>query len=413
MKEFTLIFVCLLLLSITGQAQSGGANNWLSFVVQAEGRPGGTSTSWERVQRLEVSKRVGQAAGQDNTAGLIRFNPQDKEVRFTFSNFTINGAWFLPSEISVEYQEDGRNIGPIKALPGAGNSDYFQMTLRFREKTDRSLLSVRLIGRVSGQFVKDTVNTLLMWGSGETAPANIQVSYLDNYNNGLTAKSPYTDGAPASYGANQGRIETSTRAFAIQLGAYTVLPDSRQFSAAAPYGQVYSRRIGGLDYVRVGPYNDAAQAQQFLQRIRASFPEAYIVMEEPVPQASAAPTVAPFTTTSPYGQPSQYGAVANSSRLPATNTLTIKGETASSYILPASITGYAIQLASYKKEENAAEVVDRLKQKGLSDLYVWKKDGNNRVVIAPFPNKKDASNYLTTLKSQYAQEGIVVYIDSQ
>ena len=408
MKEYTLIFACFLLLSITGRAQSGGTNNWLSFVIQAEGRPGGNTTSWERVQRLEVSKLVGLAAGQGNTAGLIRFNPQDKEVRFTFSNFTINGAWFSPSEISIEYQEDGRNIGPVKALPGAGNSDYFQMTLRFREKTDRSLLSVRLVGRVSGQFVKDTINTLLMWGSGETAPSNIQVSYLDNNNNALAAKSPYAGAAPASYGATQSRIETTARAYAIQLGAYTILPDSRQFSAAAPFGQVYSRRIGSLDYVRVGPYNDAAQAQQYLQLIRSSFPEAYIVMEEPAAPPSAAPAV------SPYGQPSQYGAV-DSPRLPATSNLAVKGAAAasSSYILPASITGYALQLASYSKEENAVEVVGRLKQKGLSGLYVWKKDGNNRVVIAPFPNKRDASNYLATLKSQYAQEGIVVYIDSQ
>ncbi|MCO6488062.1 MAG: SPOR domain-containing protein [Phaeodactylibacter sp.] len=397
MKKLTIIFASLLLFSLNGRGQSG---NWLSFVVQADARPGGGS-SWQQAQRLEVSKRVGTAfAGQNATAGVIRLAPGDKEVRFTFSNFTVNGAWFSPSEVAIEYQEDGRTIGPVRALPGAGSSDYFQMTLRFREKTSRSLLSIRLTGRASSQFVKDTISTLLVWGGSDAETGDLQVSYLGADNRDVSARSPYAV-APASYGVNQSRITTAAGAFAIQLGAYSVIPDIRQFSAAAAYGQVYSRRIGGLNYVRVGPYQDANLAQQYLGRIRASFPEAYVVLEEEAAPAPAAGTYSAFS------QPSQYSD-AVSPRLPATTA--VKGALESSR-LPAGISGYAIQLASYSKEENAAAFAGRLKERGVSDVYVWVKGENNRVVIAPFSSKSSASGYLATLKSQYGQDGIVTYID--
>ncbi|MCO6480078.1 MAG: SPOR domain-containing protein [Phaeodactylibacter sp.] len=402
MKELAIIFIALFFLPVAGPAQAAGSNNWLSFILQAEARPGGNS-AWDRVQRLEVSKRAGAPAGQENTAGAIRLDPEDKEVRFTFSNFTLNGAWFSPGEVVVEYEEEGRKIGPIRALPGPGNSGYYQMTLRFREKTSRSLFSVRLSGRASsGQFVKDTINTLLLWGGGPVQAADVQVSYLDETSRDLAVRSPYA-GAPASYGATQGRVDDGSENYAIQLGAYDILPDSRQFSMAATFGTVYSRRIGNRYYVRVGPYNNPVSAKQYLERIRASFPEAYIVMEDnTVPLSGNPPTGA-----SPYGQPAQYGALATP-RLPVESSQAAIG--AASYALPAGITGYAIQLASLTNEENAISFVNRLRQRGISDVYIWKKDGNNRVVIAPFPNKGDAERYLETLKQQYAQQGIVAYI---
>ncbi|MCB9263722.1 MAG: SPOR domain-containing protein [Lewinellaceae bacterium] len=408
MKKLTIIFASFFLFFIDSQAQTGGAGKWLSFVIQAEGRAGG-NTPWERAQRLEVSKRVGVPTSQSNTAGAIRLDPVDKEVRITFSNFTVDGAWFSPSEIALSYNEDGRAIGPIRAMPGPGGSDYYQITLRFREKTDRTLLSVRMNGRPSGQFIRDTINTLLIWGAGNAEPANVQVSYLDEPNQ-LTARSPYTN-TPATYGAYQGRTGAGTEVYAIQLGAYPVLPDSRQFSAVASFGQVYSRQIGGLQYVRVGPYNDPALAHQYLQQIRSSYPEAYIVLEDGASQPSAAPATTPYQSVSPYGQqPSQYGAFATP-RLSETAAVTPKGAASSSYILPAGTTGYAIQLASLAKEENAKSFVSRLRGDGLADVYIWKKGDNNRVVVAPFPDKISANNYLGTLKRQYSQEGILVYID--
>ena len=408
MKGLTVIFTCLLFFSFAAQSQSSGANNWLSFIIQAEGRPGG-NTNWEMGQRLEINKRAGVALSRESTAGLIRFDPQDKEVRFTFSNFTLDGAWFTPSEVAVVYQEGEREIGPIKALPGSGRNDFFQMTLRFREVTKQSTLSVRLIGRTSGKYLKDTVNTLLVWGSGGAESSDVQFSYLDN-NPNFTPKSAYGNN-PSSYGAYQGRLgQPAGGSYTIQLGAYSVLPDARQFSGLASYGQPYSRRIGSLHYVRIGAYNDVNQAQQNLQRIRAYYPEAYVVMEDSNPQ-QAAPAYGNINyNTSPYGQqPSLYGNI-NSPRLPS-GDMALKGTTPStSYDLPSTITGYAIQLASYRTEEKAIEALLQLRQRGIAGLYVWKKDGNNRLVVAPFPSKLAAGNYLESLKRQYQQDGILVYL---
>ncbi len=407
MKELTIIFTALLFLSLAAPAQTAAPNNWLSFILQAEARPGGNS-AWDRVQRLEVSKRIGAPAGQENTAGAIRLDPEDKEVKFTFSNFTLNGGWFSPSEVLVEYEEEGRKIGPIRAMPGPGNSDYYQMTLRFREKTSRSLFSIRLSGRASsGQFVKDTINTLLLWGGGPSPAADVQVSYLDEASQEMAVRSPYA-GAPASYGATQERLDDVIGNYAIQLGAYDVLPDSRQFSAAAAYGTVYSRRIGNRHYVRVGPYNNPVSAKQYLERIRTSFPEAYIIMEDNTASLPGNPPAEAYYGASTYGQPMQYGTPAPP-RLPERGMQAPRG--ADPYELPAGINGYAIQLASLTREENAISFVDRLRERGISDVYIWKKEGNNRVVIAPFPSKGGAESYLETLKQQYSQKGIVTFIE--
>jgi len=402
MKPITIILAALLLAAAAVAAQPAGKTNWLSFVIQAESRPGG-SASWERGQRLEVSKNAGVQTPKEQAAGLIRFKPEDKEVQFTFSNFTLDGAWFSPSEIAVEYQEDGRVIGPVRALPGAGASDYFQLSLRFREKTERSVLTIWAVGRASGQFVRDTIRTVLMWGSGgEVEAANVQVAYLDTYGSAATtAKSPYVS-TPSNYGASQGRIDPVTGVYAIQLGAYATIPDSRQFTAAAAYGEVYSRRLGGLYQVRVGSYNELGLAQQYLQRIRSSFPEAYLVVED-----KAAPSSATTAYQQPYyQQPAQYGT--DASRITGAGTVAARGAAASAYDLPAGTAGYALQLASYAEEGNAINFADGLKQRGLSDVYVWKKDGKNRVVVGPFSDKGGAANYLATLKRQYLLDGIVV-----
>ncbi|MCB0375649.1 MAG: SPOR domain-containing protein, partial [Sinomicrobium sp.] len=143
-----------------------------------------------------------------------------------------------------------------------------------------------------------------------------------------------------------------------------------------------------------------------LQQIRNSFPEAYLVVEDSTPQTTPASAVNAYNNESAYAPPTSYGNVAGA-RLPSSGDLTAKG---TSYILPSGTTGYAIQLASYGKEENAVSFIGRLRQRGFSDVYVWKKDGNNRVVVGTFTDKISAANYLETIKRQYSQDGIVVYI---
>ena len=84
---------------------------------------------------------------------------------------------------------------------------------------------------------------------------------------------------------------------------------------------------------------------------------------------------------------------------------------AASYILPPTTFGYGIQLASFKKVEGAVEQIEKLNGAGVENAYIWQKDGNNRVVIASFPDKVSATRYLDAFKRRYKQDGIVVSFD--
>ena len=79
-------------------------------------------------------------------------------------------------------------------------------------------------------------------------------------------------------------------------------------------------------------------------------------------------------------------------------------------LLPAGTSGYAIQLASYSTLENAASHAQRLVQQGFDGAYVWQKDGRNRVVIAAFPSRPEAANYLARLRQQHQLDGLVVVL---
>ena len=81
---------------------------------------------------------------------------------------------------------------------------------------------------------------------------------------------------------------------------------------------------------------------------------------------------------------------------------------ASSYILSPTTIGYGIQLASFKKVENAVEHIEKLIGGGVENAYIWQKDGNNRVVIASFPDKTSAGRYLDMFKTRYRMNGIIV-----
>ena len=84
---------------------------------------------------------------------------------------------------------------------------------------------------------------------------------------------------------------------------------------------------------------------------------------------------------------------------------------AANYILPPTTIGYGIQLASFKKVENALEHIEKLKGGGIENAYIWQKDGNNRVVVASFPDKASAGRYLDAFKRRYNLDGIIVRFD--
>lgn len=137
-----------------------------------------------------------------------------------------------------------------------------------------------------------------------------------------------------------------------------------------------------------------------------------------------------FSPTDPYAQDNPYAAAPPPSSYeyyggapnPYENVkpnLTPKGYGAPStadfrataYILPPTTFGYGIQLASFKKVENAVEHIEKMKGQGVENAYIWQKDGNNRVVIASFPDKASAGRYLDAFKRRYKANGILIQFD--
>lgn len=155
-----------------------------------------------------------------------------------------------------------------------------------------------------------------------------------------------------------------------------------------------ARQIGldeaGRARVRVenighSPYNPYAEADA---RSASAPPSSYEYYSgAPNPYENVAPTVTPKG----YGSPQAAGLA------PASNL-----------ILPPTTFGYGIQLASFKNVENAVTHIQKLQGGGVQNAYIWQKEGNNRVVIASFPDKASAGRYLDAFKRQYKVNGIVV-----
>ena len=114
-------------------------------------------------------------------------------------------------------------------------------------------------------------------------------------------------------------------------------------------------------------------------------------------------------------QPQSYGQVGGSlaSRAPgarakaSTNRTTT---TAASNTLPRGTQGYAVQIGSYRNAENAARQVEELESKGLSNVFIINSNGFQKVVIAPFPQKAAAQNYLDDLRRSFMIDGLVTMI---
>ncbi len=78
--------------------------------------------------------------------------------------------------------------------------------------------------------------------------------------------------------------------------------------------------------------------------------------------------------------------------------------------LAPGLTGYVIQLASYEDGANAVSNANQLLKQGVEHVYIWQKDGRNRVVVARFQDKSSAAEHLYTLRQQYLLDGIIVQL---
>ncbi|MCR9050234.1 MAG: septal ring lytic transglycosylase RlpA family protein [Phaeodactylibacter xiamenensis] len=113
----------------------------------------------------------------------------------------------------------------------------------------------------------------------------------------------------------------------------------------------------------------------------------------------------------PTNQPQSYGQVGGSlaSRAPGA-AQTSSGSSTSATTLPRGTQGYAVQVGSYRNAENAARQVEELQAKGLSNVFIMDSNGLQKVVIAAFPQKAAAQNYLDDLRRSFMIDGLVTMI---
>lgn len=83
----------------------------------------------------------------------------------------------------------------------------------------------------------------------------------------------------------------------------------------------------------------------------------------------------------------------------------------SGLLLPSGTKGYAVQLASYKNTDNAQRQVQQFQDKGLNNLYIWRKGGYNKIIIAIFPTKTSAQQYLESVRRTHQIDGLVVKVN--
>lgn len=112
----------------------------------------------------------------------------------------------------------------------------------------------------------------------------------------------------------------------------------------------------------------------------------------------------------PYGSAPSPGEAAAAYNAPLNARASADAVYNSGLALPAGASGYAIQLASYKEGVNAVSNANKLQQLGLRNIYIWQKDGNNRVVAASFPDKGSADSFLADIRRQYLVDGIIVQL---
>ncbi len=77
--------------------------------------------------------------------------------------------------------------------------------------------------------------------------------------------------------------------------------------------------------------------------------------------------------------------------------------------LPAGLSGYGLQIGSYTNRANAERQLIALQKQGISKLYIKSfPDGRYKLVVANFPSRDAAVQYLQLLKQSHFIEGFPV-----
>jgi len=77
--------------------------------------------------------------------------------------------------------------------------------------------------------------------------------------------------------------------------------------------------------------------------------------------------------------------------------------------LPAGLSGYGLQIGAYTNRANAERQLIALQKQGIDKLYIKSLPGGRyKLVVASFPTRDAAMQYLQSLKQQYFVEGFPV-----
>ena len=115
--------------------------------------------------------------------------------------------------------------------------------------------------------------------------------------------------------------------------------------------------------------------------------------------------------TRPRQSRSDYKPAGETSQSFQSRKVSSNASTNSNLLLPSGTKGYAVQLASYKNTDNARRQIKQFQDKGMSNLYIWRKGGYHKIIIAIFPTKTAAQQYLERVRQTYQMDGLVVKVN--
>ncbi|MEQ8706225.1 MAG: septal ring lytic transglycosylase RlpA family protein [Phaeodactylibacter sp.] len=210
--------------------------------------------------------------------------------------------------------------------------------------------------------------------------------------------------AYSNYSSTQRPVAYSSSSYEPQYpAAATRNSYSRSGAATEPY-----TAKGGT--TRYSAYNSAPPAgQAYSNNAYNQPPQAGSTYTEPYASNQ-------FTAKggSPVSQPASYGQVSGglASRAPGAAAASVSRPPANTTAnaLPRGTQGYAVQVGSYRNNENAARQVQELQSKGLTNVFIMNANGLQKVIIAPFPQKAEAQNYLDGLRRSFLMDGLVTMI---
>ncbi len=224
----------------------------------------------------------------------------------------------------------------------------------------------------------------------------------------LTAQTT-TRSAPQSYDSYASRSN--------RVPAYSSSSYEPQYPAAATQSSYSSRNTNTSGYTakggnnRYSAYNSAPPVGRAYSNNNTAYssqpPQSGRTYTEPYSNNANLTAKGGYTSN----QPQSYGQVGGSlaSRAPGAAQTSSTSST-SATALPRGTQGYAVQVGSYRNAENAARQVEELQAKGLSNVYIMNANGFQKVVIAAFPQKAAAQNYLDDLRRSFMIDGLVTMI---